>query len=782
MTTSTHFFFKNPLQVICALWCYLFLYSALMSPTLWAQPRKPKIALVLSGGGAKGIAHIPILQVLDSLNIVPDLVIGTSMGSIVGGLYSIGYSGDSIAAIANRTNWDELLKGKVSLNNVSVEEMSEFSRYLIDIDVKNYKPIIKTSLLNDQNLREFLSLITYPAYNISNFDQLPIPFRAVTTDILNGQTVILNEGAIGIAMRASMSIPGVFRPIPYKNTVLVDGGILNNFPTDIAKSMGADIIIGSDVGDDKITIEKLDNLSTLIFQSAMLTSNLNNEKNKKLCDILFSHYPNLTFSTGDFNASKEIYKEGKIAIKQNIPALLALAEKLKQYPQKKPQLPDTNRKFVLDSIVYHNFSAANLSLVEKRSGIKSGNDYTIDAITNGVQKVMGTNLFNQINFLTFSNGGKNFLTLNASEYYKSQIKASIHFDTFRGFGAIVNYTGRNILGESSRILLTADIAQQPRIRVQFQNIFGKEKNWWWRSEGYGHFLTQDVYIGNKKADNLQYNAFHFDNQINRNINALKSYFGAGLNYHFTHLRPKTYPGFNTVFTLNSYYLNQIEMNLHYSTNNLNKVFFASNGNKLYVELSRSIHQSIDLNFLNKSTNYSGSTNPFTKFSFTYENRIPLKNKVLILEASSGLLFEDALKNNQISISEFGYPAKYFIGGYTQNPLKNSVTFAGLKENELNSSQYVKLNCSLQTNIASKIYLIPHIDVASVGFQDFREFKNHFLSPKGKWQAQESTSLLVSAGATISYNTFLGPIIFDTSWVKNNNLNFFFSIGLLFNPS
>ena len=153
-----------------------------------------------------------------------------------------------------------------------------------------------------------------------------------------------------------------------------------------------------------------------------------------------------------------------------------------------------------------------------------------------------------------------------------------------------------------------------------------------------------------------------------------------------------------------------------------------------------------------------------------------------MEASAGLLFEDKIQSNQISTAQFGYASKYFIGGYTPNPLKNSTTFAGLQENELNVSQFIKVNLSLQTNLTSKIYFIPHIDVAAVGFQDFNDFKRNFYAPKGKWQDQDATSMLLPSGATISYNTFLGPIIFDTSWVNNNKLKLFFSIGLLFNPS
>jgi NTE family protein len=202
------------------------------------QTEKPKIAVVLSGGGAKGVAHIPLLQALDSIGIVPDLIVGTSMGSILGGLYAMGYSGNQIAAISREANWNQLLGGKTSLRNVSIEEKSEFAKYLVDFDIKKGRPKVKSALLNDQNLREFITVYTHPSYSVLDFDKLPIPFRAVATDIVNGEEVILKGGDLAIAMRASMSIPSVFKPVSYKDVLLIDGGILNNFPTDIAKKMG----------------------------------------------------------------------------------------------------------------------------------------------------------------------------------------------------------------------------------------------------------------------------------------------------------------------------------------------------------------------------------------------------------------------------------------------------------------------------------------------------------------------------------------------------------------
>ena len=226
----------------------LIIFGSFYSQEISAQEEKPKVALVLSGGGAKGIAHIPLLQALDSLGIVPDIIIGTSMGSIVGGFYAVGYSGDSIAVMANNANWSELLGGDVNLVDVGMEEKSEFKRHLVDFDIIEGKPKVNAGFLKDQKLREFISSYTYPVFKIQDFDQLPIPFRAMTTDIVNGKEVFLDKGSIGYAMRASMSIPGVFEPVPYENTLLVDGGVLNNFPVDRAREMGYDIVIGSDVG------------------------------------------------------------------------------------------------------------------------------------------------------------------------------------------------------------------------------------------------------------------------------------------------------------------------------------------------------------------------------------------------------------------------------------------------------------------------------------------------------------------------------------------------------
>ncbi|MBW4359479.1 patatin-like phospholipase family protein [Flavobacterium sp. NAS39] len=753
----------------------------------FAQEKKPKVILVLSGGGAKGVAHIPLLQALDSLHIVPDVVIGNSMGSIMGGLYSMGYSGDSIAKLTKNIDWDKLLGGSMSLKDVGVEEKSEFQRYLAGIGIKDGKPTNMTSILNDQNLREYLSELTFPVYNVKDFDKLSIPFKAMATDVVNGKEVILDKGSLAFAMRASMSLPAVFKPMPYEGTLLVDGGVMNNFPTDVAKQLGADIIIGSDVGGGMEPVEKLDSFVTILMQTSMFPSNIKNPENRKNCTILVDHLPNLRFSTGDFNKSNEIYKDGKIATVQNLPALAELAKKLQGFQQRTHELPKMANDFFVDTIVYKGISKENIPLVLARTNIKPKAQYTTKDLIKGINRAMGTNLFHQITYNYFiTNENKIGLTLNGFEYSKNLVNASLHYDTYRGVGLILNYTGRNILAPSSRLIITADIAEQPKGRVNFQKSFGKNKDWWWSSELYGAFLKQELFIDGKSADNMLYNAFEFNNQANRNLNSLKSFIGIGLDYHYTEVKPKNDPYLNpNVLLLKNYNFQDAEVNAHYSYNDMDKVFFATTGTIIRANVNRSLFSNANASFTDPNlTNYSGQTNGFTKLGFGIEKRMLLQKKITcMIGFDANFIFEDKLQNNDVSFSEYGYAAKYFLGGILPSSGNNRFSFPGLHEDEVNVSQFMGVRLGAQINPLGKIYITPHFNMASVGFKNFNEYIDDAFSPKGNWDKSTQTSLLLSGGAALSYQSILGPIHFDTSWINNiDKMRLFFSVGFSFNPS
>jgi NTE family protein len=754
---------------------------------IYAQNEKPKVALVLSGGGAKGIAHIPLLQSLDSLGIVPDIVIGTSMGSIVGALYSAGYSGDSIAAISNNMKWENLFGSEVSVKAVSNEEKSEFSRYLIELELEKGLPKRISSIINDQNLRAFFDEITFPVHDIEDFDKLPIPFRAVAVDIVNGKEVVLDGGSLGFAMRSSMSIPAIFTPMPYQDVLLVDGGVLNNFPVDVAKAWGADIIIGSDVGGGMAPKEKLNNLSTLVFQTGMLASGLKNPSNRDLCDVLIDHTPHLTYSTGDFDKSIPIFNEGKIGTEGKLSELTALANQLKPYRQIKAQLPAAPSVVLFDTIRYNGVSEDNLDLLKARVNIKLNTNYSLSEIKTAENNAFGTNLFEALSFQMFNNDKELRLDINAKEKSSHLFKGSLHYDTYEEIGLVVNYTGRNIIGSSSRLLLSVDINKYLRYRAQYQKSIGRMKKWWFRSEFYGQNLNQQTYISGKRADNVNYNYYEFDNQFNFNIDVFKSYVGFGINYEWNILKPDLDPTISdNIFGLKQYNFETLNVYTQFVYNSMNKVLFANRGAYFQAKLGTSVYNDFKAEYLDDLNlpTISGTVNNFTKLSMQFEKRIPIKpNLVAIIGLSAGYTHYDDSESNINSFKDFGYAANYFLGGNVVRPRKDSFIIPGLKEDELSATQFTMIKIAAQFSPFEKIYLTPHLNFGSVGFNNFDTYANNFFSPDGDWDEQTTASILGSVGITASYNSILGPIDFDLSWVNDvSKIRLFFGVGYYFNRS
>lgn len=750
---------------------------------VFSQDTKPKIALVLSGGGAKGIAHIPTLQALDSLGIVPDLLVANSMGSIVGGLYAMGYSGNEIADIVKTADWDELIGGGLSLDNVSNEEKSEFGQYLLDVDVIGKRLRIHSYILNDQYLRTFIVSKTYPVYNITNFDSLSIPFRAMATDIVAGKEVILDSVPLAMAMRASMSIPGVFSAVPYKNTLLIDGGLLNNFPTDVAKQMGADFIIGSDVGNGMLPKDKLNNLQSLLFQAGMMASNIKNPENRKLCDILILNGPNIKYTSSDFNKATEIYNEGKVALKDAIPSLVKLSEKLKNYKQRDRYLPIGKDSIVLDSVIFSGISKDNLNLVKARSGLATGKKYTKDEIIKGINTAMGTALFSDVDYSLVEKPKGTELFINAKERSNHQVKGAIHYNNDQDAGLILNYTGRNILGNSSRSIISVDIAKNPKIRLQQQNILGKNKKWWMRTEGFGSSYRQGLFLSGFKVDEIKYRFLNFSSQLNRNINSLKSYAGIGVGYENSILKPTIPPKLITGdISLEKYKFQTLLLNASYNYNSYERKYFPASGSNLRLTYKRSVYNNLDV----KTTapelfDLSEELNNYSKLILDASTRIPITSKATVFTGiTTAFIFEDSLEDDEYSYLDYGIGVQYFLGGSTLLARSDSFAVPGLKEGEALASQFTKLNFGLQYALHKKVFISPHLDLVLFGTGSFSDYLENIGKFSSNWQETDNTGLIISSGLTASYNSIIGPISVDASFVNDiDKVRFFVGVGYSF---
>ena len=249
------------------------------------QPRK-KVAVVLSGGGAKGVAHISALKVIREVGIPIDYIIGTSMGSIVAGLSAIGYTPEQLEEMVKEQDWTFLLSDKIKRSEQNMAEKKDAETYVLSIPVnKKTRKKAAGGLIQGINLNNLFQELTMGYHDSVKFDKLPIPFACVSEDIVNGTKYVFHEGVLSTAMRSSMSIPGVFTPMRLDSAVLVDGGMIDNYPVDIALKMGADIIIGVDVQNNLKESDQLNSTPEILMQIIGLTGQSLYEENVKKTNI-----------------------------------------------------------------------------------------------------------------------------------------------------------------------------------------------------------------------------------------------------------------------------------------------------------------------------------------------------------------------------------------------------------------------------------------------------------------------------------------------------------------
>src|SRR5271168_868973 len=286
----------------------------------WAaadSPVRPRICLVLSGGGARGMAHIGVLKVLEDLQIPIDCIAGTSMGAIVGGLYASGMTAKQIDTTMRSLDWQEAFRDAPPRRDLAFRRKQDDRNFLVrlPLGLKHAKLLLPKGLIQGQKLQETLRQLTLPFSNSTEFDLLPTPFRAVATDLETGKAVPMDRGDLAIAMRASMSAPGVFAPVELDGRLLVDGGLAENLPISVAREMHADILIVSDVSFPLQTRAGLD--SALSISNQMLAILVRKDSDRQRAnlgsrDVLIE--PNLgQAAVTDFTAPNNVIARGEEA-------------------------------------------------------------------------------------------------------------------------------------------------------------------------------------------------------------------------------------------------------------------------------------------------------------------------------------------------------------------------------------------------------------------------------------------------------------------------------------
>lgn len=484
------------------------------------QPRK-KVALVLSGGGAKGVAHIGVLKVLEKAGIPIDIITGTSMGSIVGGLYACGNDAMRLDSIVRSQDWSVVLSDRDNLKYQSLKEREQHNTYAISSSLRwnKKKSTIGGGIIIGKNIGKLLRTFTYPYNDSIDFDTLPIRFACVATDVVDNSEIVFHRGVVSEAMRASMSIPGAFAPVRKGKQVLVDGGLRNNYPADIAKEMGADYIIGVSVASKQRTAEKLSTTGDILMQIVDFNCKNKYDENMAITDI-----PILVntegYSTASFSSSAidTLIQRGEDAAMAHWDEIVALREKLSPL-EVKPRLQATqeplsdNPSFRIGELTFVNMTPSDEAFIRTKFKLKEG-DSIDNERANLITISIRLDLFYQSadfhverNVIDMPDGTKaariNFI---AGEQKTNKISAGIRFDN------------EEILALQTNIAFP--IRKRIPMQLDFTFRLGKrilaEGNWEVHPTNFLHpsitlaFLRNEInlYEYGSKSYNLTYNRLH----------------------------------------------------------------------------------------------------------------------------------------------------------------------------------------------------------------------------------------------------------------------------------
>ena len=353
----------------------------------------PKIALVLSGGGSKGFAHVPILKALDSLNIPIDFIAGTSFGAIAGAMYALGYSGNEIENMALETDWYEVQNDEPERKFLPYFRKKDTGKYQLNFGLDGVKPVAPTGLIYGQKIILELSKWTREYGQIYDFDKFPIPFRCNAFDIISGKEVIIKEGSLANALRASLSIPTIFAPVEWGDALLVDGGVVNNLPVDIAKEMGADIVLAIDVSSPAQTKVNINNIYDIIFQS--ITVHGNEKWFKSIEDADFFIKPEIeNVNLTDYRKStiKYLFQCGEEAVKSNWDIFLKLKEITLDKKQKITKI-NTHEKPLIGDIKIQGNKELSKKFIREFIGLENGTKLDLELLDSNISELYSLGYF-----------------------------------------------------------------------------------------------------------------------------------------------------------------------------------------------------------------------------------------------------------------------------------------------------------------------------------------------------------------------------------------------------
>ena len=706
--------------------------------------KKPKIGLVLSGGGAKGLSHIGVLKVIDSLGIKIDYIGGTSMGAIVGGLYASGYTGKQLDSIFRILEFDDLVQDNIPRKSKLLFNKRNDDIYALSLPFKKLKLETPNALSKGFYNYNFLSKLTYHVRNTRDFKKLPIPFFCMATDIETGEDILLNKGIFPQALIASSSVPSIFYPFEIEGRLLVDGGVTNNYPVEKLKELGAEFIIGVDVQEELKDRNELQGITTIFGQISNFYTQSQMKSKRQLTNIYIKPeikgYTVLSFENG-----KKIIENGEYATRNFLSELLKFENKAYQKPKLKP---------VKDSIFVGNIAFTELknytrAYVLGKLRFKPNSKVSFEDFQNGIQNLSNTQNFSSIKYQF--NEKDIFISLRENKI-NTFLKFALHYDELYKSGALINITQKKIISKNDMVSL--DLIFGDNFRYDF------------------NYLIDNGY-------NFSFGINSSLNKFNKNVNT-----AFGIQSYLSNVFDKInldYSSVNTKVFLQTIFLRKFNIggglefqNLFLKSENLskaNKVIENSNYFSLVGFLS---YDTFDDKYFPKKgwylksnfNNYfysSDYTSQFSNFSISKTDLgiaiAPIKNFSVVFKNEIGF---------KIGHSTLPY-FDFALGGTGFKDSANIIPFYGYDFLSIIGNSYIKSSGTFDYEFYKKNHINLTYNASIVGDFIFNATKTWFNKPSN-----------TGFGLGYGLETLIGPIEMKYTWSPESNFSaFWVNLGFVF---
>lgn len=712
--------------------------------------KRPKIGLVLSGGGAKGFAHVGVLKVLEEAGVKIDFIGGSSMGAVIGGLYASGYNATQIDSIVRVTNFDNLLMDYIPRSSKSFYEKRNDELYALILPFDKLKIGVPQSLSRGLFNYNLFNKLTLHVRHVRDFNQLPIPFLCIATDIEKGEQVVMDKGVLAQALYASSALPSVFSPVILDDRFLIDGGVTNNYPIEEVRKLGADIIIGVDVQNGLRDREQLRDGTKILFQITNLQMIEKMKLNSKNTDIYIK--PDIKdYGAVSFEKAREIILKGEEAAFSVYEKIDQLSEK--SNPYKKPKLKIESDSLNIVDIVCNNLMNYSRNYIEGKLKFKSGAKISYKDLEMGINNIDATYNFGAITYSLNPNGSGDDLVLNFIENpIRTYLKFGLHYDGLYKSGVLANITNKKTFFRNDIASFDFMIGDNLRYNLDYYVDNGYNLSYGFKSQ-----LNQFNKNVTNQISSLSIGPFANVNSINvdfldltnqfyiQSIFAQKFLVGVGIEYKYLSIESETLSTTTPVLDKSNY--SSVFAYMKYDS--FDNKYFPTKGWYFTSDLHNYLF----------SSNYSGQFNPYSiakadvGFAFTAFNKTTFK-----LQTEAGF----SIGTDSVPFLDF------VLGGFGFIPVNNFRPFYGYDFLTLAGNSYLKASATIDYEIFKKNHLNFSANYANV--ED-----NYF-------ESLDWISLPKYSGYAIGYGleTIIGPLEVKYSWSPENSKGYtWFSIGFWF---